>query len=237
MSLPIIRVRRNISYMETLFENAKVIQDRHHYEPVRKCPKCNSVFISDMECESCNYQLHFDLLGEPLGLRSFYTLKENYWNDLSSVSKIHHSFEKKSNVKYESYKRKILLRYNVLLDYFYDSSRSLMDTNRALFLQELKDTILELMQYGVAERTIWRKVDEATNLVDNVSVTPLYQKIAMAIKEGKVLQNDRKELSESILDYKVLSFFRLSTVIISILGFAICITLAIFTYKYQTLMS
>jgi methionyl-tRNA synthetase len=44
--------------------------------PVQRCPKCGSVFITDLECESCGLQFELDRLQDPFGERSYFRIKE-----------------------------------------------------------------------------------------------------------------------------------------------------------------
>lgn len=44
--------------------------------PVKRCPKCQSVFITDFHCESCGLQFDLDRIEDPLGEKSYFAIKE-----------------------------------------------------------------------------------------------------------------------------------------------------------------
>ena len=55
--------------------------------PIKKCFSCGSIYITPKECESCGLQFRLHELGEPLGPRSFFTLRENFENTQGLLNK------------------------------------------------------------------------------------------------------------------------------------------------------
>jgi hypothetical protein len=118
------------------------------------CPSCHSLHVSKNHCEACGYQFWVDVLGEPFGPRSFFTLKDDFDALLNKFDQIQYrfwpeQFKKRTEVK--RYFRHILKRYADLVNYL--SSQNLKElsvesenTNR-LFLFETKEIIKEYSTY------------------------------------------------------------------------------------------
>jgi hypothetical protein len=82
-----------------------------------ECPKCSSYYLNDSECESCGFQLNFDVVGNDFGPRSFYFMKEFFVDNQSWLeSKQPKNIYNKSK-KVLKYKRMILRRFRELLDF------------------------------------------------------------------------------------------------------------------------
>ncbi len=206
----------------------------HNYSDVKRCPRCQSVFLSDSECESCHFQLHLDLLGEPLSERSFYSVRESYWASLGPVAKKLDFIELQDKEAIGRYTRKLLFRYNVLLDYFYNMKTSDL-SRRKLFLQELKDIIIELISYGVSEDNIWKKLDDVSDCEDNKVVNPLFQKIVEIIKEAKTQSIEKKSFSESFFSYRLFGLVRVGVAILAILGLSLTVSMALSIFRLKSL--
>jgi len=158
------------------FENIKSISD------VEQCPKCQNYLIEEGNCLSCGYNLKFNLLGEPLGDKSFYTIRENYWESLSLLERENFKLFK-DEVKFRHYINKVKLRYNDLLDFFY-SEGSIQDEHRALYLHELRDLVLELMEHEVDENEIWSPLNEKQDMVSSGTIS-LYDQIKSVVSQSK----------------------------------------------------
>jgi len=206
----------------------------HHYADIKRCPRCESVFITETECESCHYQLKFDLLGEPLGERSFYTIREEYLESLGPVAKKIDFIELKDKSKIGRYTRKLLFRYNVLLDYFYNVKND-EKTRRKLFLQELKDLILELITYEASEENIWKKLDDVSDCEDNQVVNPLYQKIVEVIQEAKTKKLNKKSSIDSFISYRLFGLIRVGVVVMIVLGLSLTVSMALSIFRLKSL--
>lgn len=191
-----------------------------------KCPECNSVFVDNNECESCGYQLGFDFLGDPLGEKSFYSIRENYWEVLGTLGKIHLDLETFDKKKFERYQRKLLFRYNVLLDYFYNKSNQRID-DRNLYLQEFTDLIIELVKYGVNEEELWKNIEESNDL------SHMLKKIQDSIVLGKKEKEELPSLFLSILNYRVFGLLRVGVIAVTFLGGVGVVAAALSFYRYM----
>jgi len=91
--------------------------------PVKNvCPGCHSVYITKDHCEACGLQLGVDLIGEPFGTRSFFTLKDDFNLNLSKLDHIQWSLAPKvflGRVEVKRYIRHILKRFNDLSSHLY----------------------------------------------------------------------------------------------------------------------
>ncbi len=193
---------------------------------IQRCQQCSSVFIDNGECETCGYQLNYDFLGDPLGEKSFYSIRENYWESLGPLTRLHEDLEHFDSPNFNRYKRKILMRYNVLLDYFYNRSNYRLE-DRNLYLQEFTDLIIELVKYGVNEKELWKNVDESPEL------QALYQKINESIKYAKEVKDESPSLLLSLLDYKVFGLVRVGVIAFTFLGGLGVVSAALSLYRYM----
>ncbi|OUR98582.1 hypothetical protein A9Q84_03985 [Halobacteriovorax marinus] len=196
---------------------------------IQRCPQCESIFLDNNECESCGYQIGFDFLGDPLGEKSFYSIRESYWENLGPISKLHEDFESLDPKKFNRYKRKLLFRYNVLLDYLYDQTEFRLN-DRNLYLQEFTDLIIELVRYGVSESELWQKIDSDSE--DN-HLHLMYQKIQAAIVLGNKEKEEASSFVLSLLNYKVFGFMRLGSIAVTFLGSFGIISAALSFYRYM----
>lgn len=193
---------------------------------IKRCQQCNSVFIDNGVCESCGYKLNFDFLGDPLGEKSFYSIRENYWESLGPITKLHEDLEHLDSPNFNRYKRKLLMRYNVLLDYFYNREEYRSE-DRNLYLQEFTDLIIELVKYDVNEEELWKNVEDGTEL------QALYQKIHDSIKYGREVKEKSPSLILSLLDYKVFGLVRIGVIAITFLGGLGVVAAALSLYRFM----
>lgn len=186
------------------------------------CPKCESENIIEDRCQECDFDLSFNPLGEPLGEKSFYTFRERYWLTLSPLEMENPAIFQ-GDVKFKKFMIKVRRRYNNLLDYFY-SEESKNDVLRPLYLQELVDIVIEMMNSGVSEQEIWQPYTQKG--IEEIS---LYERIKEAISETRELN---KSQVESFLDYKMMGFFKVSYLLYGMLGviFVMGTTLALTSY-------
>ncbi len=85
------------------------------------CPSCHSIYVTKGQCESCGLQFGLDVVGEPFGSRSFFTLKDDFDSSLTKWNYIEwrlssEVFLKKPQVK--RYIRHMLKRFEDLVSYF-----------------------------------------------------------------------------------------------------------------------
>lgn len=193
-----------------------------------KCPKCKSIYIEDFQCQSCFFKLDYDLLGEPLGERSFYTLRENYWSSLSPLERENIKFFKDEALQ-KSYLNKVKFRYNDLLDFFY-SKDSIRHESRAVFLHELRDIVIELMESGVSEGDIWKPLNEKDSDFNLFNQT-LFDRIKEVIEQQNKLKKQGRR--QSLLSYKFAGNISLSSILVGTMFLVLFISLSLAYFSYQ----
>jgi hypothetical protein len=215
-----------------------VKQNSHHFQKdlavneARQCPKCDNYIIEDDNCQACGYNLSFKLLGEPLGEKSFYTVRENYWDSLSVLERENFKFFK-DEVKFKHYLNKVKLRYNDLLDFFY-SQESLQDENRALYLHELRDLVVELMSYEIDEKEIWTPLNEKQGDINSGTIS-LYEQIKSVVTQEKAQR--REERKKTLLNYKLAGKMSVSTIFMTLLLMILGISISLAYFSYQNVLN
>ena len=65
------------------------------YKPIKRCPNCQSVYLTDISCEDCGRSLLYHPIGEPFSAKSLYGFKERYYSNFSKIVKYYPFFENK----------------------------------------------------------------------------------------------------------------------------------------------
>lgn len=136
-------------------------QTSFHQSPdqnlILKCPKCGSVFIEDNICESCQYNLDFNPLGEPLGYKSYFELVKDYRDSkgplLQAFPKLEKIIETPEKKELE---RKLLFRVDTLVRYLPEVFN---EDDYKLYALELSEIFKELSKLGVPEELLLKKLE------------------------------------------------------------------------------
>lgn len=128
------------------------------YKPVKRCPNCQSVYLSDTHCEACGRSLLYHPIGEPFSAKSLYGFKERYYDNFSFLVKYFPVFENKSNESSKSYIRHLMKRFDDLLNAFGDVE-AISSHNRRYFYVEALELTDELLRYGVSPHTLQHKIE------------------------------------------------------------------------------
>ena len=115
------------------------------YKEFKRCAHCQSVFIDENKCEACGRMLNFNPLGDALGPKSLYSLKEKYIEGLPLVVRFISSIENYNSPLAINYKRHLNTRFQLLLEAF-DEGTITEKKERRLFFNELKDLITEKIE-------------------------------------------------------------------------------------------
>jgi len=215
-------------FLQDVKEHAHNFENINHISKAQQCPKCQNFLIEEGICLSCGYNLNFNLLGEPLGEKSFYTIRENYWEGLSLLERENYKLFK-DEVKFKHYLNKTKMRYNDLLDFFY-SEASLEDQHRALYLHELRDLILELMENDVDEEEIWKPLNEKQETVQSATLS-LFDQIKTVVNESKAIKKaNRKNSRLNLFGGGRIS---ISSIIVGILFLTLAVGLSLAYFSYQ----
>lgn len=128
-----------------------------HNQQVLRCPKCHSVFVENDKCESCDYNLNFDHLGEPLGIKSYFSLKEEYLNERSLVLNLFPIFKRLITPSSDrEFERKLIFRFELLLKYLDDYYENA--NKYKLYVLEVEQIIEELQKLGYNSEFILEKI-------------------------------------------------------------------------------
>ena len=214
-------------------DDIKAPEYNHTYLEAKKCPKCLSVFISATGCDSCNYQFGFDYLGETLGEKSFYTIREKYWNNLGLFSKTY-SFIEKKGLFYNNFKRACLHRLDLLLRFFSEPN-SQTHKDFPIYFKEFKDLVTQLLELGVEESYLWSGVDSALEETALLKGS-IYQQIALCLEDARSIKKtlDRPIL-QRFMNYRIAGTLRLGVLLLFLVMTSIISLLCVSFFKYLTL--
>ncbi|MBL6991467.1 MAG: hypothetical protein ISR65_16910 [Bacteriovoracaceae bacterium] len=208
--------------------------DRH--EPQKKCLKCKSLIINKSRCEVCGIQFEFDKLGDPLGERSFFTKKNDYWDNQSKIIRNYPILEWKQSTKVKKYKRSMFNRLEILVEYFinpYNLTGDRYNENaRTLYFYELNSIIKEMIAYDIKGYTLLEMIHNK-EIPDGVSLS-----LAQIIKEKEqaYLQN-KVTLYHFMFRYYIAGAIRPAILLITIAISIIVVTLSLAYYRYLLLLS
>ena len=164
------------------------------YKAVKRCSYCQSVFLTNNNCESCGRALHYHLIGEPFGAKSFYGIKERYINSFTTLHKLFPIFENKKSPLAKSYVRKLEKRFSDLISAF-NSDGVIADNQRKLFYVESIQLINELYQYDINPELL------ITLIVENDS-SLIGQELLIYLQTTNASSLDEKTWFNQLLNYQ-----------------------------------
>lgn len=186
------------------------------YKEFRRCPHCQSVFIDDNKCEACGKIINFKPIGEALGPKSVYGLKEKYVENLPLITRFISSMENKQSPLAVNYKRHLNKRFILLLEAFNEGSFIDSKKDRKLFYNELKDLISEELEMGVGvlaiEALIEKKLGSEHPLLNQELLLHLHQEARLIPNKGLFLGLKKTFILKTLLTLSVLSFLVFLTI-------------------------
>ncbi|MBK24345.1 MAG: hypothetical protein CME70_10145 [Halobacteriovorax sp.] len=200
--------------------------DGHDYRPIKTCPKCTSVFITDDECEGCGFKLAYNPVGEAFGEKSFYSIKEHYWGGQSRLVQHWPELEKKSSVKAKKYLRDLDHRYEVLLTFLLGES----EEDRGFYWLEFQDLCLELVDYGINPESLSIKLNDHSFH----GYAPLIHDFLSELKES---QSETSTVWNKFMDFRIGGVLKLRFLLISGIVLAAVSTASLLVYQYFFLFS
>ncbi len=223
--MPINCVEAYYYLMEEMQKSTPLL-DGHEYRPIKTCPKCASVFISDNECEGCGYRLTYSPVGEAFGEKSFYHFKEQYWGGQSRLVQYWPELEKKSSKKAKKYLRDIEHRYEVLLTFLLGES----EEDRGFYWLEFQELCLELMEYGVSPEKLSIKLNDHSFH----GYAPLIHDYLSELEEN---QSESTTVWNMIMNFQIGGILRFRFLLISGIVLAAMSTASLLVYQYFFLFS
>lgn len=168
------------------------------YRPVKRCPNCQSVFLTDTNCEACGRSLLYHPIGEPFSAKSLYGFKERYYTSFPFYMKYFPIFEEKTGMAAKAYARHLTKRFDDLIVAFGD--RSAIETkNRRYFYVEMMELIDELLRYGTDPLIIQQKIEN--KLLDTGPL--LTQELLIYLSESKKENSLSRPWREVMMDHRI----------------------------------
>lgn len=196
------------------------------YQPVKRCPICQSVFISEKSCEACGRSMLYHPVGEAFGPKSFYGIKERYVDSLHALQRLYPQFENLKSSKAQSYVRKQSKRFSDLIAAF--NTPGLIEAkDRRLFYVESMELIDELLRYEIPPSMI------QTLLEDNDSSQVGFE-LLHYLQNSNQLLKPQKPWKENFLSYRLWGLMRVDSFIKVSLIAATVVTMAV---KYKEIIS
>jgi hypothetical protein len=151
---------------------------------IKKCRNCGSVYITEKECEACGFQLQDPDLGSPVDERSFYSLREDFYNRQNFFEKM---FRIERGQKFKEFRNKLLHRYNTLLKGMESPWSDLNKWNYFHF--ELLDLTRYLASFSANDIIIDR-------ILCSIRNHPFFHEIKLAVDVSRDNKNRYKSISK-----------------------------------------
>jgi len=190
------------------------------YKPVKRCPSCKSVFLTDNLCEACGRSLLYHPIGEPFGPKSFYGIKERYVEGQHAFYRFFPQFEDKTSKYANSYKRNLSKRFTDLLEAFH-SDEELVKENRKLFYAESMEIIDELLRYNVSALMIQTVLEE-----NDASLVG--RELLFYLQNTQANIQAEKKWQQSFLDFKLWGVLRVEFALKALLITATILFMAVY---------
>lgn len=195
------------------------------YKPIKRCPNCQSVYLTDTNCEACGRSLLYHPIGDPFSAKSLYGFKERYYASFSPVVKFYPFFENKRGPAAKTYSRQLLKRFDDLLVAF-GTPGAIANENRRFYYVEMLELMDELLRYGIGPVMLQQKVEGRI-----METGPLLsQKILEYLQESKLENKLAKPWTEQLLNERVMGIrieYWLKTLLIT----TTVVTLAVTYYE------
>lgn len=196
------------------------------YKPVKRCPYCQSVYLTDSLCEACGRSLLYHPIGEPFGPKSFYGIKERYLESQHAFYRFFPQFEDKNSRYANSYKRNLSKRFTDLLEAF-NSDEPMVKENRKLFYAESMGIIDEMLRYNVSPQLI------QTVLEDN-DASLVGRELLFYLQNTQANVLASKKWQQEFLDFRLWGIVRVEFVV---KAFLITATLLFMAVYFRELIS
>lgn len=128
------------------------------YKPLKRCPNCQSVYLTDTSCEACGRSLLYHPVGGPFSAKSLYGFKERYYASFPFFVKYFPFFEEKTGAPAKVYARHLMKRFDDLIQAF-GTPDAIEAKNRRYFYVEMMELIDELLRYGTDPLILQQKIE------------------------------------------------------------------------------
>lgn len=168
------------------------------YKPVKRCPNCQSVYLTDTLCEACGRSLLYHPIGEPFSGKSLYGFKERYYASFPFLLKYFPVFEEKTGVAARAYTRHLSKRFDDLLNAL--GEENVIDVkNRRYFYVEMMELIDELLRYGTEPLLIQQKIENKM-----LETGPLLtQELLLYLADSKTHNSLSRPWTEILMNHRI----------------------------------
>ena len=179
--------------------NENTIRTIHNHRPFNplevqaRCPKCHSVFIAENHCESCSYQLDFDLLGTPFDSKSFFSQVEIFNLKAPLLYRLSNSLLRRDHKIVRKHTRLMKKRFYDLGEYIFDRIDDDKERRR-MFLFEMEQLIPYLINLGCHEEEVYA-------YLEGNSRHPLSQRLLKALSTSSGPMD--KSFLQYLFDFKI----------------------------------
>lgn len=194
------------------------------YRPAKRCPKCDSVFLSDSQCEACGLSLSYHPVGEPFSAKSLYGMKERHYQKLPYFVRLFPVLENRDDQKAKSYRRHLNKRLVDLLSALGAESAG-VDSNRRFFYVELLELMDELLRYGENALLIQNKIEEQLGFSGSLLTAELLTYLETSDVQLKAERNIH--WSERLLEHRLLGVISVDKFLKSVILSATVIAMAV----------
>lgn len=188
--------------MASIEPQIKVSNPLRPFEKVvvkKTCPKCGSLFVTKKECEACGFQFWIDLLGEPFGVRSFFTLRDDFTHQFAWSYRFAAFQWGKNRDEIKKYRRTLNKRFEILCGYFFDSFDKDKERRR-LFLFEAGELMQEYRLVGGQLSDLWLLMERGEN-------HPLFPQLAERIYQLEESHKASFNLKQFLVENRFLGTF------------------------------
>lgn len=217
---------RQLLKERSAIQTVKPLIPQSAYRPVKRCPNCSSVYLTDDTCEACGRNLFYHPIGEPFGPQSLYGLKERFYHSLPYAVRLFPLFENRKNSKAQSYLRHLNRRFQNLLDALAGDSLN-SPVNRRLFYVEIMELMDELIRYGEPFSHIQQKIEEEFGFKNMLMTSELIS----YLQDSALNTRSNQHWVEILLGYRIWGFLKLENAFKFLLISAAAITAAITFYE------
>lgn len=200
------------------------------YRPIKRCPNCQSVYLTDTTCEACGRSLLYHPIGEPFSAKSLYGFKERYYEGLPWPVKYFPILENKRSPKALSYVRKLMKRFDDLLVSF-GKEGAMAQEERRLFYVEIMELMDELLRYGADAFFLQQKIEGLS--FENGSL--LSEQLLLYLSESKNHNKMEAPLGERFLNHRLFGVLKVDRLLKTVVIAATVVTMAVFYFEMISL--
>ncbi|MBC7714814.1 MAG: hypothetical protein H7177_15820 [Rhizobacter sp.] len=195
------------------------------YKPVKRCPSCQSVYLTDANCEACGRSLLYHPVGEPFSGKSLYGFKERYYATFPVYAKYFPVFEEKNTAATKTYTRMLMKRFDDLITAF-GIENAIEAKNRRYFYVEMMELIDELLRYGTDPIIIQQKIEG--KLLETGPL--LSQELLLYLAESKNENKPARPWQEQFMNHR-LGGIRVEYILKAVLITATVVAIAVNYYE------